>query len=251
VRLLVVSDVHSNLEALEACLAAAPAYDAAVDLGDVVGYGASPNEVAALVRPLCRLHVRGNHDKAVAGLTTLDAFNPVAAAAAYWTRQVLEPENLEWLRGMAVGPAKFPDLNGVLMVHGSPLGEDEYLIGIEQAVMALIGLPNAVTFFGHSHIQGGFCLEGDIGAEIDPAIAPGDGFDFYELPLDRAAKYLINPGSIGQPRDGDWRAAFAVYDSDRRTVTFYRVPYDVASCQQRIRDAGLPERLASRLALGR
>jgi diadenosine tetraphosphatase ApaH/serine/threonine PP2A family protein phosphatase len=251
VRLLVLSDVHANLEAAEACLEAAPAYDLAVDLGDIVGYGASPNEVVARLRPLCRLHVRGNHDKAAAGLTGLEGFNPIAAAAAEWTRHALTPSHLAWLRTLPPGPAHLPEIKDVLWVHGSPLGEDEYLIGMYQAVTPLLQLNCALAFFGHTHLQGGFCLEGDFCREILPGIDPGNAPVSAPFDLSSGAKYLINPGSVGQPRDGDWRAAFALFDSDRRTVTFHRVPYDLARCQQRIRAAGLPERLAGRLALGR
>jgi diadenosine tetraphosphatase ApaH/serine/threonine PP2A family protein phosphatase len=251
VRVLVLSDVHANLEATEACLEAAPPYDCAVDLGDVVGYGASPNEVVERIRSVCRLHIRGNHDKAAAGLTTLEGFNPIAAAAGEWTRQALTPAHVAWLRGLPEGPASLPGFDGVLLVHGSPRGEDEYLVDVQQAVEPLLYLQPSVTFFGHSHIQGGFFLEGDACSEINPPIEPGDRFDSGEVAIRAGAKYLINPGSVGQPRDGDWRAAFALYDSDRGVVTYYRAPYDVGRSQERIRAAGLPERLATRLAFGR
>ena len=249
-RLLLLSDVHANLEAAQACLDAAPAHDWAINLGDLVGYGASPNEVLVLLRDFCRRHVRGNHDAAVAGLTSLDTFNPLAALAVQWTRQALSAANTRWLREVPSGPLRIPGLKGLLWAHGSPFAEDEYLIEIRHASETLLRVRSAVTFFGHSHLQGGFGLAQRCCTELHPAIAPGNGFASCQLTLDRAARYLINPGSVGQPRDGDWRAAFALYDTERAEVTFYRVPYDVARSQQRILDAGLPERLADRLSSG-
>jgi diadenosine tetraphosphatase ApaH/serine/threonine PP2A family protein phosphatase len=251
VRVLLLSDIHANLEALEACLKAAPPYDAAVNLGDLVGYGASPNEVIQRVRQLCRINVRGNHDRACAGLSGIGGFNAAAAMAAHWTRQTLSPGNLEWLRQLPAGPLTAGGLAGVQFVHGSPFDEDEYLISITHALEPLLGVRVPLTFFGHTHIQGGFCLYEDQGSEIHPEIDLGDELDQSELQLNRNARYLLNPGSSGQPRDGDWRAAFAVFDSARRAVTLFRVPYDVPNAQRRILDAGLPERLATRLVLGR
>ncbi len=250
-RVLLLTDLHANLEALEACLKAAPPYDIAVNLGDIVGYGASPNEVIERVRRLCRVNVRGNHDRACAGLSGIDGFNPIAAMSAHWTRQTITPDNLEWLKQLPAGPLATAGLAGVQFVHGSPLDEDEYLVSITNALEPLLGSRMPLTFFGHTHIQGGFCLYDDQGSEINPEIdlseKPGRG----ELQLNRKGRYLINPGSAGQPRDGDWRAAFAIFDSDRQAVDFFRVPYDVPSAQRRILDAGLPERLANRLVLGR
>ena len=250
-RVLVLSDVHANLEAALACLDAAPAYDVAVSLGDLVGYGASPNEVIERIRPLCTLHVRGNHDKAVAGVTGLEGFNPIAALAAHWTRQNVTPANLEWLRGVPAGPIQVEGCARYRLGPRLPLGEDEYMVAIRDAMESLLRTRTQITFFGHSHIQGGFFLDGEFCTEIIPDTEPGDTRDTADLRLLDNVKYLINPGSVGQPRDGDWRAAFALFDSDRRVVTFHRVPYDVSTAQERIRDAELPERLAARLATGR
>jgi len=251
VRVLLLSDIHANYEALDACIEAAPPYDLAINLGDVVGYGASPNEVIERTREICRFHVRGNHDKACAGAMSLEGFNPIAALAAVWTREALSAENLAWLRALASGPLTVPELPNVQFVHGSPLDEDEYVISVTDALQPLLALPLAVTFFGHSHLQGGFSLYQDRGSEIHPQIDAGNELDHSELQLNRNARYLINPGSVGQPRDGDWRSGFAVYDSDHSTVEFYRAPYDVDSASRRILDAQLPERLASRLMIGR
>jgi predicted phosphodiesterase len=128
VRILILSDIHSNLEALEACLAAAPAYDSVVNLGDVVGYGANPNEVVERCRKLGGFFVRGNHDKAVCGLIDLDDFNPIASEAVHWTRKVLTPGNLEWLHSLPQGPMQLEEMPDIQFVHGSPLDEDEYLV---------------------------------------------------------------------------------------------------------------------------
>ena len=250
-RLLLLSDIHANLEALEACLEAAPPYDAAINLGDVAGYGASPNEVIERVRQVCVVQVRGNHDRACAGLTGVDGFNPFAAIAANWTRQKLSPANLEWLRQLSPGPLAIETLPGAQFVHGSPLDEDQYLMAVTDALPPLLSSPVPLTFFGHTHIQGGFSLYNDAGSELYPNIELGGELESSELHLNRNARYLINPGSAGQPRDGDWRAAFAVFDSARQVVSFFRVPYDVPNAQRRILDAGLPERLANRLVLGR
>jgi diadenosine tetraphosphatase ApaH/serine/threonine PP2A family protein phosphatase len=251
VRLLIVSDIHANLEALQACLDAAPEFDRVVNLGDVVGYGASPNEVSQICREMGWLTVRGNHDKVCTGVETADSFNPIAAMAAVWTKQALAPANFQWLHDLPGGPLRSPELSGVQFVHGSPLHEDQYLVSLPDATNALLLSTVPVTFFGHSHIQGAFYVNTDEGPwELRPGGRTGDKHERNTIYLLADSRYLINPGSVGQPRDGDWRAGFAIYDSARHTVTFHRVPYDVKLTQQRIRDARLPERLALRLAEG-
>ena len=227
-RILLLSDIHSNLEALDACLAAAPAHDLVINLGDTVGYGANPNEVIARVRSLGRIFVRGNHDKAVSGLMDLEDFNPIAGIATLWTREHLTPENLEWLRSLPQGPVRLDELPEVQFVHGSALDEDEYLVSIRDAIEPLVTDSVPITFFGHTHLQGGFVLQG----EVSESYRPG-----YR--------------TVGQPRDGDWRAAFATFDSEARIVTFSRVPYNLSVAQQKINAANLPQRLATRLATGR
>jgi len=160
VRILLLSDIHANLEALEACLAAAPSFDLVVNLGDIVGYGASPNEVCGRARDIGQTFVRGNHDKAATGLIDLDDFNPIAAAAAIWTRDQLTPENFDWLRLLAPGPLSLLELPGVQLVHGSPNDEDEYIVSLGDALAPLITLAVPRTFFGHTHLQGGFFANG-------------------------------------------------------------------------------------------
>jgi diadenosine tetraphosphatase ApaH/serine/threonine PP2A family protein phosphatase len=249
VRILIISDIHANLEALEACLAAAPEYDRVFNLGDIVGYGANPNEVTERSRELGTLFVRGNHDKACSGVTSLEDFNPIAGLAVLWTRQHLKPENLSFLRELPAGPLS--PLDGVRCVHGSPRDEDEYVLMRSDAYSILSQAATAVTFFGHTHLQSGFWMndEGQKGALALRYSSPS-GHQIFQLELSAGVKYMINPGSVGQPRDGDARAAFAIYDTELRTVTFHRVPYDIAAAQEKIFAAGLPERLAIRLEEG-
>lgn len=267
-----LSDVHANLEALEACVAAAPKHDAVVNLGDIVGYGASPNEVADTSRKLGSFFVRGNHDKACTGQMDLHDFNPVAAAAALWTQEKLTAKNLEWLRQLPAGPLQMPaeaalksapakskgelaeasDAPIPLLVHGSPLDEDEYVIGVAEALEVLMRSRVRLTLFGHTHVQGGFSLASDAGGQsFRPGYANSTDRQEVSMQLAPQTRYLINPGSVGQPRDGDWRAAFLMLDTAAARITFCRVPYDIKRAQQRILDAKLPSRLASRLADGR
>jgi len=248
-RILLLSDIHSNLEALQACLAEAPPHDVLVNLGDIVGYGASPNEVIDLSRG-GKLFVRGNHDKAACGLMDVTDFNPVAGMAALWTRERLTPENLEWLRQLPQGPIRVDEALDAQFVHGSPIDEDEYLVTLRDAQEPLTYSSVALTFFGHTHIQGGFCKNSEKGV-LQPLYRSRDQRDICEMKLNPEIQYLINPGSVGQPRDSDWRAAFAVFDTEKQAVTFYRVPYDLRSAQERIFAANLPPRLATRLAAGR
>jgi predicted phosphodiesterase len=251
VRFLLLSDIHSNLDALEACLAAAPAYDAVANLGDIVGYGACPNQVIERSRAVGKLFVRGNHDKACAGLMDVRGFNYIAAAAVVWTHHELTQENLAWLKEMPQGPLPLAPLTDAQLAHGSPRDEDEYLLVSDHATVSASNIEVPVTFFGHTHMQGGFLVSNSQEATFRPEFDENGEVVTYEYPLERNGKYLINPGSVGQPRDGDWRAAFAIYDSDERVVSFLRVKYDVEKAQQRIREAALPERLADRLSLGR
>jgi diadenosine tetraphosphatase ApaH/serine/threonine PP2A family protein phosphatase len=251
VRILLLSDIHSNLEALDACLAAAPAPDLVVNLGDTVGYAANPNEVIARVRSLGRVFVRGNHDKAVSGLMDLEDFNPIAGIATLWTRDQLTPENLEWLRALPQGPIRIDELPGLQFVHGSPIDEDEYLVSVRDALDPLITDSAPITFFGHTHLQGGFVLQGEVTEAYRPAYRTVGQPESSDWPLRSDHHYLINPGSVGQPRDGDWRAAFATFDTEARIVSFYRVPYNLRVAQEKINAAHLPQRLATRLATGR
>ncbi len=250
-RILLLSDIHANLQALDACLNEAPEHDLVVNLGDVVGYGASPNEVVERSRELGTVVVRGNHDKACSGVSSMEDFNPIAGLAVMWTRAILRKDNLEWLKALPQGPAHIEGVEGVQLVHGSPYDEDEYLLLLPEALRSLDHIEPPLTFFGHTHVQGGFYHGSDDSAAIRPVYNSHGGSEKFLFKLHKDVRYLLNPGSVGQPRDGDWRASFALFDSEAFTVTYYRVTYDLAGAQQRILDADLPERLATRLAQGR
>lgn len=250
-RYLIISDIHGNLEALQTALAAAPQHDVVLNLGDVVGYGASPNEVVKIVRELGGPVVRGNHDKACSGLGDTFGFNAVADRAVSWTAQTLTPENREWVRNLEPGPVKIPGYEGGQCVHGSPLDEDDYLLSSAAAFEAFRDDLLPLTFYGHTHVQGGYVFRRGYVESVRPKYKNVVEEESFELPLQTDARYLINPGSIGQPRDGDWRAGFSVFDSDSKVITFYRVPYPVELAQQRILSAELPEYLAVRLRTGR
>ncbi len=250
-RILLLSDIHANLEALEAVLATAPPFDLVANLGDVVGYGASPNEVIERSRGLGKIFVRGNHDKAATGLIDLEDFNPMAASSAIWTRDQLTPEHHEWLQSLPQGPLSlegFPEAN---LVHGSPGDEDAYIVSIGDALVPLLALTTPLTFFGHTHLQGGFFANGSSADGFRPEYRTVGQPESVSLQLRQATRYMINPGSVGQPRDGDWRAAFALFDTEAQIVHFHRVPYNLKAAQERILSAKLPPRLATRLAAGR
>lgn len=240
---LILSDIHGNLEALEAVLADAEGlYDCILCLGDVVGYGADPNAVAAWVRAEAAAVVRGNHDRACAGTETLEYFNPHARASAIWTRRALTTENRLYLNELQRGPLRIEEpLGKFLLVHGSPVDEDQYLSNMDDGALMEGHLELQATFFGHTHVQGGFRLAPDGIARIRPSrrleMAPG----FF---------YLINPGAVGQPRDGDPRAAYALYSIEDQTVEYRRAEYDIEKAAAKIRAAGLPEVLALRLFEG-
>lgn len=247
-RYLILSDIHSNLEALEKTLALADGkHDQVLCLGDLVGYGPDPNAVISRIQPLARVIVRGNHDKACCGLTDADDFNFLARAATEWTRSQLTPDHFEFLRGLPNGPVR---VDGIELVHGSPFDEDEYIFDSLGAIQAFQSAEAPLVFFGHSHQQGGFLLTAD--KHLEPIALPAikndepAGVSFRE-----DARFLLNPGSIGQPRDGDFRAAFAILDLDHQCVEFYRTPYDLAKTQEKMRAAGLPEPLIARLEIGR
>jgi predicted phosphodiesterase len=252
-RALIISDIHANLPALEAVLAAAPKYDVVWNLGDVVGYGANPNEVVQMARKLGGTVVRGNHDRACSGMMNygeLRDFNSLAAAAVRWAQGVLTQESKDWLAKLPRGPV-WTIPRKAQCVHGSPWNEDEYLFFREDAWGALKGTRARVVFFGHTHWQVGWSLRGADLTPVKPEYHSQTSAEQFELPLRRGWKYLINPGSVGQPRDRDWRAAFAIYDESSALLTWHRVPYQVLKAQRGIRRAELPEALATRLREGK
>jgi predicted phosphodiesterase len=246
VRYLILTDIHANWEALEAVMRqAADGYDRILCCGDLIGYGADPNLVLEWTREHCAAVVRGNHDKACTGLDDLEWFNPVAKEAALWTMKALTPENADYARALPKGPLP---VDGFQLVHGSAFDEDEYVLTPGEAETAFAYMETRVEFFGHTHVQGGFVWNRSR-VEILPRVAPRS----RDLPLeiDPTCAYMINPGSVGQPRDGDSRAAYTIYDSDAGMVTYFRTEYDLAGAQNKIRAAGLPPILADRLSAGR
>lgn len=245
-RYLILSDLHANWEALEAVVREAEGrYDRAICCGDLIGYGADPNRVVDWIRANCMTTVRGNHDKACTGLDDLEWFNPVAKTAAFWTQQSLTPENTAWIRALPAGPIDVEDFH---VVHGSPYDEDEYVVAANEAAQAFGYLQRRIAFFGHTHVQGGF-IWNHSRVETIPRTSPRT--DRQVLEIDPECAYLLNSGSVGQPRDGDPRAAFAIFDSSARMITYFRTGYDIAAAQKKIRDAGLPDVLADRLSVGR
>jgi predicted phosphodiesterase len=234
VRYLIVSDIHGNLEALTAVLtAAAGEFDTVVNCGDVVGYGPDPNAVIELCRQKCAYTVRGNHDKACAGLADLEWFNPVAQASALWSASVLTSENVEWLRNLPEGPV---DTGDFAILHGSPADEDEYITDTEEAGAAGDYITTWLSFFGHTHLQGGFQIHRSGSRHVTSR----------EFRVEDTSAWLINPGSVGQPRDGNPNAAYAFFDTETRYVQLRRVPYRIGRTHEKILKAGLPEVLALR-----
>jgi len=240
-RVAVVSDIHGNLHALEAVLAAVDAdpVDAVWCLGDVVGYGPKPNECCDLVRARARIALCGNHDLAVAGTLDLGEFSGDAAVAARWTRGVLREDSLAWLKGLEPSG----EAEGVSIFHGSARDPVwEYVLTDEAAITTLLLADTQLVLVGHSHVALQIVLRG---SELEGGLAPeGTVLGLGE------ARWILNPGSVGQPRDGDPRAAYLVVDLDAGTATFRRVEYDIAATQAEMREADLPEMLAMRLSVG-
>lgn len=236
---LIVSDIHGNREALEAVLADARGnYDRIVCLGDLAGYGADPNFTVEWARENVAAIVRGNHDKLCAGLESLYSYRPAARAAAEWTVNTLTPENRAYLERLPRGPLPY---EGFDLVHGSPLDEDEYLMSAADVTAIRNEIETPLSFFGHTHLQGGFLIARNGVQPIDR---------HRSLVVEPHYSYLVNPGSVGQPRDGDPHAAYAIYWAEDHVVEFRRVAYNAAAAAEKIRAAGLPESLASRLIQG-
>ena len=246
-RYLVLTDIHANLEALETCVADAKThgYDQTLVLGDLVGYGPNPNEVIECIKSMNPVAmIRGNHDKVASGLEQPEGFNAVARRAAVWTLEALTPENRTWLAALPKGPIIVDDL--IQICHGSPVDEDAYLFDELDAVRALKMSQRQLCLFGHTHYPVTFAL-------IDGRVDVIGGATTLDGPilLQEGSKYLMNPGAVGQPRDGDPRAAYTIVDTATQQVDLYRLAYDIPKTQAKIIAAGLPEVLAQRLAVGR
>jgi len=240
-RVLVLSDVHANLAALEAVLADAPDHDALWSLGDIVGYGPDPNECVALLRERDHVAIPGNHDWGVLGKLDLEYFNAAARDANLWSRQVLDAESRQYLEAL---PEK-QVLQGVTLAHGSPRDPLwEYLLSHQAAKISFSYFGTDLCLVGHTHVP--MIFRDESGAYDCQAIYPPTD---RVIRLDRQ-RYIINPGSVGQPRDHDPRAAYMLLDTEAWTVMFRRVEYDVARTQERMRAAKLPRRLWMRLASG-
>lgn len=240
-RYAIISDIHGNLESLRAVLDDAHGRaDAAVCLGDVVGYGAEPAACIELVAERCQAVVGGNHEHAVAGLLALDWFNPYARVAAEWTRDRLDDDHRAWL---AVLPL-VRELEDATLVHASPAQPDEweYLMSAEDGYAAFPAFATRLCFVGHSHVPGVW-MQGSWGRAHEPGVG--------EITIDPGTRYIVNVGSVGQPRDRDPRAAWALWDTEARRVSVRRVAYDVHAARAKIVAAGLPRFLADRLAQGR
>jgi predicted phosphodiesterase len=238
---LILSDIHGNREALEAVLDHARGrYAEIVCLGDLVGYGADPNFVVDWARTHVAAIVRGNHDRVTVDDASLDGYRGEARDGVMWTRRALNAENLEYLLKMPRGPLSY---EGFDLVHGSPVDEDQYMVNAHDVAQLLPHLKTPLTFFGHTHLQGGFVVSGAGAAKIDPEST-------VEIRPDRSF-YMVNPGSVGQPRDGNWRAGYALYSPAERVVEFARVPYNMGPTAEKIVLAGMPATNAARLLLGK
>jgi diadenosine tetraphosphatase ApaH/serine/threonine PP2A family protein phosphatase len=243
----VISDVHANLPALEAVLesieAAGP--EEIWCLGDVVGYGAQPDECTALVRERCAISLNGNHDLAVTGAIDAATFSETARAAVDWTRGHASAETLEYLSGLAPEGERA----GFGLFHASPRDPIwEYVLSIDQAEAGLDAQTERVCLIGHSHVALFFTRPPSTGRRSFATGAQAGDEDLLEL---TEGEWLLNPGSVGQPRDGDPRAAWLELDTDEGTARYHRVAYDAVAAGAAILDAGLPTALAERLQIGR
>jgi predicted phosphodiesterase len=250
-RYLVISDIHANLQALDAVLddAHEAGFDHVLCLGDLVGYGADPESVVAKILELAPLTViRGNHDNVAAGIEPALDFHDQARRAIEWTTKALSSGSLDRLRALAQGPfAVAPDL---WICHGAPFDEDHYIFDARDASRAMAGGPVALTLFGHTHVPAAFAAASRRGIEVLLPDLSADLPGVQVLHWDRERPMLVNVGAVGQPRDGDPRAAYGIVDTGANVIEFRRVEYDIKTAQERILAAGLPERLATRLDRG-
>jgi predicted phosphodiesterase len=242
-RIVILSDIHSNLVALETVLAAAGSFDALWCLGDTIGYGPRPNECVELMRQHAQIAITGNHDLACLNKIDLRDFNPDARKANIWNGEQLRAENRAWLEPLS--PSVHVDKQ-FLVAHGSPREPIwEYLLMPDQAVANFELFSNQVCFIGHSHVQLGFRMR--TGSEHAERFLPESG---RTVELSDGTRFFINPGSVGQPRDQDPRAAFAILDTGANSVRFQRVAYDIPKTQRQMKDEGLPMALIRRLEYG-
>lgn len=239
----VISDIHGNLEALEAALAELGDVDGFLCTGDIVGYGADPNACVERVRALPRLIcVAGNHDLAAIGSYDLDWFNPFARKAIEWTAEQLTEDNASYLRSLP--PTAHAD--SALLVHGSLPQEMGYITSPSEARMCFDAMPGDLTFVGHTHITEYYRERRGARLPEQTGLLSGGTIE-----LEKGVRYIVNPGAIGQPRDGSAEASFARWDVAARKIDVRRVAYDIARAQAKMRKARIPDYLAERLSQGR
>lgn len=245
-RYLILADIHANLDALNAVLERAKKerIDKYIILGDVIDYGAEPNETIKVLRGLTPQEVvRGDHEKIFTGELSEEYFDPEVLRCTRWTKKQLTEDSMEYVKSLPKGPRT---IDGIFeIVHGSYPDEDMYILDSETLITSFTYLKAPIGFFGHTHVPVIFIRKADGKNEVA-------GFRGGEnvFQLKDGEKYLINPGSVGQPRDNNPDTAFAVFDSDAKTVTMFRVPYDKDSAAKKIMDAGLPDFFAQRLIIG-
>jgi diadenosine tetraphosphatase ApaH/serine/threonine PP2A family protein phosphatase len=241
VRYAIISDVHANLASLEAVIAQISREDAVLCLGDIVGYGPEPNECIARVRELAEVTVLGNHDVAAVDDHGIALFNENARDAIRWTQGVVSQEHLAWLDGLAY-EHRFP---GGLLVHGAPVDYFRYVIDEESARFAFGATEAPLIFIGHTHIAEYFALA------PDGTLTRDSRRDGGTLALEPGFRYIVNVGSVGQPRDRNPDASFVFFEPDAARVVWQRVGYEIALTQRKIGEACLPDALAKRLDVGR
>jgi predicted phosphodiesterase len=245
VRFLIVTDLHANWHALHAVLTAEKGkFEQIICCGDLVGYNPHPSQVLNWTRTHCASVIRGNHDKVVAGLSDLEWFNDAAQASAVWTIGKLDQEQLQYLRDLPAGPLQLEHFH---ICHGSPRDEDQYVTTTFEATPCFRHFELPLAFFGHTHLQGGFFYRHGAVGTIRQVPRTAQKVSFM---IEPATSYMFNPGSVGQPRDGDPRAAYATFDSEQKVVSLHRVEYDVGKTANEILQAGLPGVLAFRLSNG-
>ena len=243
-RYAILSDIHSNLEALNAVLQEIDSQkiDEIISTGDVVGYNANPNECIEILRERSVRSLMGNHDIRACGMEEANDFNPIARDAILWTKDTLSEENIDFLRTQP--RTLFLDERRAIAMHGSFESYDSYILSPLNAMENFKVMEDShhspLCFFGHTHVKiAYFCLNGEVTTYRDD-----------ELSVSGSARYLINPGSVGQPRDMDPNASFLIYDAIKKSIRFFKIKYDVDKSYKKILEAGLPKELAERLVVG-
>ncbi|MDQ2680243.1 MAG: metallophosphatase family protein [Candidatus Eremiobacteraeota bacterium] len=240
-RYAVLSDIHANLESLNAFFALLQPDDAILCLGDIVGYGPNPNECVKLIRERAAATVLGNHDVAAIDSFGIEYFNPAAKAAMTWTQSIIDKEHIDWLNSLSY-EIRVPEY---LLVHGAPVNYFEYILDKRTAAAAFAATDAPLIFVGHTHIADYYALA------PDGSLSHKHMQDGGRVPLEPGSRYLVNVGSVGQPRDLNPKASFVFYDPDERIAEYVRYDYPIGKVQQKIHEAHLPDALALRLEVGR